>query len=132
MTPGTRPISITPYRMSPIEFSELKKQLEELSKKQFVRPNVSRWGVPVLLVKKKDGTMRLCVEYHQLNKVTIKNRYHLPRIDDLMDQLVWACVFSKINLRSGYHHIRVKPKDILKTAFRTRLTIMSTWLCLLV
>jgi len=85
-----------------------------------VRPNVSPWGAPVLLVKKKDRTMRLCVDYWQLNKVTIKNKYLLPRIDDLMDQLVGACVFSKIDLRSGYHQIRVKSKDISKTAFRTR------------
>ena len=73
----------------------------------------------MLLVKKKDGTMRLCIDYHHLNKVTIKNRYHLPRIDDLMDQLVGACVFSEIDLRSGYHQIRVKFEDVLKTAFRT-------------
>eukprot|EP00256_Glycine_max_P033767 XP_006579243.1 uncharacterized protein LOC102667929 [Glycine max] len=103
-----------------VQLSELKKQLEELLEKQFVRHSVSPWGVPVLLVKKKDETMRLCVDYCQLNKVTIKNRYPLPRIDDLMDQLVGACVFSKIDLRSGHHHIRVKPEDVLKTAFRTR------------
>ena len=88
--------------------------------KQFIRPSVSSWGAPVLLVKKKDGTMRLCVDYRQLNKVMIKNKYHLPRIDDLMDQLVGACVFSKIDLRSGYHQIRVKSEDIPKTTFRTR------------
>jgi len=106
--------------MSPIELIELKKQLEELLDKQFVRPSVSPWGAPVLLVKKKDGTMRLCVDYLQLNKVTIRNKYPLPRIDDLMDQLVGACVFSKIDLRSGYHQIRVKSEDIPKTTFRTR------------
>jgi len=99
---------------------ELKKQLEELLEKQFIRPSVSPWGAPVLLVKKKDGSMRLCMDYRQLNKVTIKNRYPLPRIDDLMDRLVGAEVFSKIDLRSGYHQIRVKTKDISKTAFRTR------------
>ena len=120
LVPGTGPISIAPYRMSPVELSDLKKQLEELLEKQFVRPSVSPWGALVLLVKKKDGTMRLCVDYCQLNKVTIKNRYPLPRIDDLMDQLVGACVFSKIDLRSGYHQIRVKPEDVPKTAFRTR------------
>nr|KYP47185.1 GDSL esterase/lipase At1g74460 family [Cajanus cajan] len=106
--------------MSPKELAELKKQVEELQEKQFIRPSVSPWGAPVLLVKKKDESMRLCVDYRQLNKVTIKNKYPLPRIDDLMDQLVGACVFSKIDLRSGYHQIRVKSDDIPKTAFRTR------------
>ena len=81
---------------------------------------MSPWGAPVLLVMKKDGTMRLCVDYRQLNKVTIKNKYHLPRIDDLMDHLVGTCVFSKIDLKLGYHQIRVKSEDIPKIAFRTR------------
>jgi hypothetical protein len=118
--PGTNPISMAPYRMSASELEQLKKQLEELLEKRFIRPSVSPWGAPVLLVKKKDGCMRLCIDYRQLNKVTIKNKYPLPRIDDLMDQLVGACVFSKIDLRSGYHHIRVKAEDISKTAFKTR------------
>jgi len=103
LVPGVGPKSIALYRMSPIELAELKKQLEELLEKRFVRPSVSPWGEPMLLVKKKNGTMRLCVDYRQLNKVMIKNKYPLPRIDDLMDQLVGACVFSKIDLRSGYH-----------------------------
>ena len=90
LVPGTSPISIAPYRMSTLELGELKKQLEELLEKQFIRPSVSPWGAPVLLVKKKDGSMRLCVDYRQLNKVTIKNQYPLPRIDDLMDRLVGA------------------------------------------
>src|ERR1044072_4757161 len=120
LIPGTSPVSMAPYRMSASELSEMKKQLEELLEKKFIRPSVSPWGAPVLLVKKKERTMRLCVDYRQLNKVTIKNRYPLPRIDDLMDQLVGACVFSKIDLRSGYHQIRVKSEDIQKTAFRTR------------
>jgi hypothetical protein len=120
LVPGTRPVSMAPYRMSTTELGELKKQLEELLEKKFIRPSVSPWGAPVLLVKKKDGSMRLCVDYRQLNKVTIKNKYPLPRIDDLLDQLTGACVFSKIDLRSGYHQIRVKSEDILKTAFRTR------------
>ncbi|CAJ2644645.1 unnamed protein product [Trifolium pratense] len=120
LVPGTSPISMAPYRMSASELNELKKQLEELLEKKFIRPSVSPWGAPVLLVKKKEGSMRLCIDYRQLNKVTIKNKYPLPRIDDLMDQLVGACVFSKIDLRSGYHHIRVKTEDIPKTAFRTR------------
>jgi len=101
--PGLSSISIAPYRMSASELGELKKQLEEFLEKQFIRPSVSPWGAPMLLVKKKDGSMRLCVDYQKLNKVTIKNRYPLSRIDDLMDQLVGAEVFSKIDLRSGYH-----------------------------
>ena len=120
LVPGTRPVSMAPYRMSASELSELKKQLEELLEKNFIRPSVSPWGAPVLLVKKKDGSMRLCVDYRQLNKVTIKNKYPLPRIDDLMDQLIGASVFSKIDLRSGYHQIKVKDEDVQKTAFRTR------------
>ncbi|GAU34562.1 hypothetical protein TSUD_29080 [Trifolium subterraneum] len=120
LVPGTSPISMAPYRMSASELNELKKQLEELLEKKFIRPSVSPWGAPVLLVKKKEGSMRLCIDYRQLNKATIKNKYPLPRIDDLMDQLVGACVYSKIDLRSGYHQIRVKMEDVPKTAFRTR------------
>nr|KYP65294.1 Transposon Ty3-G Gag-Pol polyprotein [Cajanus cajan] len=106
--------------MAPAELVELKGQLEVLLEKQLVRPSVSLWGAPVLLVRKKDGGSRLCVDYRQLNKLTIKNKYPLPRIDDLMDQLRGASVFSKIDLRSGYHQIRGKEGDIPKTAFRTR------------
>nr|KYP42366.1 Transposon Ty3-I Gag-Pol polyprotein [Cajanus cajan] len=106
--------------MAPAELVELKGQLEDLLEKQLVRPSVSPWGAPVLLVKKKDGGSRLCVDYRQLNKLIIKNKYPLSRIDDLMDQLRGASVFSKIDLRSGYHQIRVKEGDIPKTAFRTR------------
>ncbi|WJX17476.1 hypothetical protein P8452_07389 [Trifolium repens] len=120
LVPGTGPISISPYRMSPSEMAELKKQLDEMLQKEFIRPSVSPWGAPVLFVKKKDGTSRLCVDYRQLNKATIKNKYPLPRIDDLMDQLKGASIFSKIDLRSGYHQIRVKEDDIPKTAFRSR------------
>jgi len=120
LVPGTKPVSMAPYRMSASELAELKKQLEELLDKKFVRPSVSPWGAPVLLVKKKDGNMRLCTDYRQLNKVTVKNRYPLPRIDDLMDQLVGALVFSKIDLMSSYHQIKVKDEDMQKTAFRTR------------
>ena len=118
--PGTAPVSITPYRMAPVELKELKKQLQELQDKGFIRPSFSPWGAPVLFVKKSDGTMRLCIDYRQLNRVTIKNRYPLPRIDDLFDQLKGATVFSKVDLRSGYHQMRVKEEDVPKTAFRTR------------
>ncbi|WJX45504.1 hypothetical protein P8452_32379 [Trifolium repens] len=118
--PGTGPISESPYRMAPTELVELKSQIEDLLEKGFIRPSVSPWGAPVLLVKKKDGRSRLCVDYRKLNKVTIKNRYPLPRIDDLMDQLKGASVFSKIDLKSGYHQIRVREEDVQKTAFRSR------------
>ena len=97
---GAGLVSIAPYRMTPAELAELKKQIEELLEKQFIRPSVSPWGAPVLLVKKKDGSSKLCVDYRQLNKLTIKNKYPLPRINDLMDQLHGAVVFSKIDLRS--------------------------------
>jgi len=94
--------------------------LQELLDKGVIRPSVSPWGAPVLFVKKKDGSMRLCIDYRELNKLTIKNRYPLPRIDDLFDQLKGATYFSKIDLRSGYHQLKIKPEDIPKTAFRTR------------
>ena len=114
------PASITPYRMAPLELKELKLQLQELLEKGFIRPSVSPWGAPVLFVKKKYGTLRLCIDYRQLNKLTIKNKYLLPRIDDLFDQLKGASIFSKIDLRSGYHQLRIKDVDVHKTAFRTR------------
>ena len=120
LVPGTKPVSMGPYRISAYELVELKKQLEDLLEKKFVRPSVSPWGILVLLVKKKDGNMRLNVDYRQLNKVTIKNKYPLLRIDDLMDQLVGARVFRKIDLRLGYHQIRVKDEDIQKITSRTR------------
>ncbi|GKV24657.1 hypothetical protein SLEP1_g34241 [Rubroshorea leprosula] len=120
LVPGTGPISKAPYRMAPTKLKELKIQLKELLEKGFIRPGVSPWGAPVLFVKKKDGSMRLCINYRELNKVTVKNRYPLPRIDDLFDQLKGAQVFSKIDLRSGYHQLKIKPDDVPKTAFRTR------------
>ncbi|GAA0176025.1 hypothetical protein LIER_29092 [Lithospermum erythrorhizon] len=117
--PGMAPISLPPYRMAPAELQELQTQLQELLEKGFIRLSVSPWGAPVLFVKKKDGSMRLCIDYRQLNKVTIKNRYPLPRIDYLFDQLKDAKVFSKIDLRSGYHQLRIKGEDIPKSAFRS-------------
>ncbi|XP_077222057.1 uncharacterized protein LOC143855887 [Tasmannia lanceolata] len=120
LVPGANPISKRPYRTAPIELEELKKQLQELLDKGFIRPSVSPWGAPVLFVKKKDGSMRLCIDYRELNNVTIKNKYPLPRIDDLFDQLQGAMYFSKIDLRSGYHQLKVKKEDVPKTAFRTR------------
>ena len=119
LLPGTGPISKASYRMAPAKLRELK-LLQDLLDKGFIRPSVSPWGAPVLFVKKKDGSLRLCIDYRELNKVTVKNKYPLPRIDDLFDQLQGASVFSKIDLRSGYHQLKVKKDDILKTAFRTR------------
>ncbi|KAL4339477.1 hypothetical protein GQ457_08G032620 [Hibiscus cannabinus] len=106
--------------MAPIELKELKKQHEELQNKGFIRPSTSPWGAPVLFVKKKDGSMRLCIDYLQLNRVTIKNKYPLPRIEDLFDQLRDASVFSKIDLRSGYYQMKVNDADVPKTSFQTR------------
>ena len=118
--PGTSPISINPHRMAPVELQELKVQLQELLDKGFIRLSTAPWGAPVLFAKKKDRTLRLCIDYRQLNRVTIKNRYPLLRIDDLFDQLRGARVYSKIDLRTGYHQLRVRETDIPKKAFRTR------------
>ncbi|EOX93994.1 DNA/RNA polymerases superfamily protein [Theobroma cacao] len=120
LLPGTAPISIPPYRMAPAELKELKVQLQDLVDKGFIRSSISPWGAPVLFVKKKDGTLRLCIDYRQLNRVTIKNKYPLPWIDDLFDQLRGAMVFSKIDLRFGYYQLRIKEQDVPKTAFRMR------------
>ncbi|GKD85142.1 hypothetical protein Tco_1356296 [Tanacetum coccineum] len=112
LIPGASPVVRSPYRLAPSEMLELSNQLKELQEKGFIRQNHSPWGAPVLFVKKKDGSMRMCIDYRELNKLTIKNRYPLPRIDDLFDQLQGSCCFSKINLRSGYHQLRVREKDI--------------------
>ena len=120
LIPGTEPISIPPYRMAPAELRELKAQLEELLSKGFIRPSISPWGAPILFVKKKDGSLRLCIDYRRLNRVTIRNQYPLPRIDELFDQLQGSRVYSKIDLRLGYHQLRVQESDVPKTAFRTR------------
>ena len=120
LVPGTQPIFRSPYKMAPVLQVELKKQIEELFAKGFIRPSVFPWAAPVIFVEKKDGTKRLCVDYRGLNQVTIKNKYPLPRIDALFDQLKGAKVFSKIDLQSGYHQLRIKEEDIEKTAFSTR------------
>ncbi|KAI3672728.1 hypothetical protein L6452_38825 [Arctium lappa] len=120
LVPGVTPIARAPYRLAPSEMQEMMAQLQELLEKGFVRPSSSPWGAPVLFVKKKDGTMRMCINYRELNKATVKNKYPLPRIDDLFDQLEGAGCFSKIDLRSGYHQVKVREEDVLKTAFRTR------------
>jgi hypothetical protein len=120
LIPGAAPMSKVPYRMSTPELKELKLQLEEILKKWYIQPSVSPWVALVLFVKKKDGTLRLCIDFRQLNKVTVKNKYSLSRIDDLFDQLKDAKIFSKIDLRSGYHQVRIKDEYIIKNAFRTR------------
>ncbi|KAG7559449.1 Integrase catalytic core [Arabidopsis thaliana x Arabidopsis arenosa] len=120
LEPGTMPISKAPYRMAPAEMAELKKQLEELLGKSFIRPSSSPWGAPVLFVKKKDGSFRLCIDYRRLNRGTVKNKYPLPRIDELLDLLRGATWFSKIDLASVYHQIPIDEAVVRKTAFWTR------------
>nr|CAH66749.1 H0409D10.7 [Oryza sativa] len=120
LVPGTNPIHKRPYRMAANELAEVKKQVDDLLQKGYIRPSTSPWGAPVIFVEKKDHTQRMCVDYRALNEVTIKNKYPLPRIDDLFDQLEGATVFSKIDLRSGYHQLRIREEDIPKTAFTTR------------
>ncbi|GJT07290.1 putative reverse transcriptase domain-containing protein [Tanacetum coccineum] len=120
LVPGAAPVARAPYRLAPSELKELADQLQELSEKGFIRPSSSPWGAPVLFVKKKDGSFRMCIDYRELNKLTVKNRYPLPRIDDLFDQLQGSSVYSKIDLRSGYHQLRIREEDIPITAFRTR------------
>ena len=120
LLPRTAPIAKHKYRLGVNELEELKKQIKELQEKGFIRPSLSPWGASVIFVDKMDGTQRMCVDYRPLNEVTIKNKYSLPRIDDLFDQLRGACVFSKIDLRSGYHQLKIHATDIPKTAFTTR------------
>nr|GEV05890.1 hypothetical protein [Tanacetum cinerariifolium] len=118
--PRATPVVKSPYRLAPLEMQELSEELQELQDKGFIWPSYSPWGAPVLFVKKKDGSFRMCIDYRELNKLTIKNHYPLPRIDDLFDPLQSARYFSKIDLRFGYHRRRVHDDDISKTAFRTR------------
>ncbi|GJW23612.1 putative reverse transcriptase domain-containing protein, partial [Tanacetum coccineum] len=120
LIPGATPVARASYRLAPSEIHELSNQLQELADRGFILPSTSPWGAPVLFVKKKDGSFRMCINYRELNKLTIKNRYPLPRIDDLFDQLQGSSVYSKIDLRSGYHQLRVRGEDILKIAFRIR------------
>nr|GFA67508.1 putative reverse transcriptase domain-containing protein [Tanacetum cinerariifolium] len=118
--PGAAPVARAPYRLAPSGMKDLSKQLKELSDKGVIRPSSSPWGAPVLFIKKKDGSFRMCIDYRELNKLAVKNRYPLPRIDDLFDQLQGSSVYSKIDLRSGYHQLRVREEDVPKTTFRTR------------
>jgi hypothetical protein len=130
LIPGTAPIPKRPYRMDVKDLAELKKQIEELLSKGFIHPSSSPWGAPTLLVDKKDGSRRLCIDYQSLNEVTIKNKYPLPRIEDLFDQMTGAKVFSEIDLRSSYHQLKIRLEDIPKTTFTYRyrlyeFTVMS-------
>nr|GEY94834.1 putative reverse transcriptase domain-containing protein [Tanacetum cinerariifolium] len=120
LIPGAAPVARAPYRLAPSEMKELSEQLQELFDKGFIRPSSSPWGALVLFVKKKDGSFRMCIDYRELNKLTVKNRYPLLKIDDLFNQLKGSSIYSKIDLRSGYHQLRVREQDIPKTAFRTR------------
>ncbi|GKE70695.1 putative reverse transcriptase domain-containing protein [Tanacetum coccineum] len=120
LVPGAAPVARAPYRLAQSELQELSTHLQELFDKGFIRQSSSPWGAPVLFMKKKDGSFRMCIDYRELNKLTVKNRYPLPRIDDLFDQLQGSRVYSKTDLRSGYHQLRVREEDIPKTSFRTR------------
>ncbi|CAI7814886.1 unnamed protein product [Closterium sp. NIES-54] len=118
--PGAKPVSRVPYRLSPTELTDMKKQIEYLLVRQLIRPSTSPYGAPVLFTPKPDGSLRMCIDYRSLNKQTVKNKYPIPRIDDLLDQLRGATVFSKLDLRSGYWQIKMADNSIHKTAFRTR------------
>jgi hypothetical protein len=120
LVPGAAPVAKAPYRLAPAEMQELSNHLQELLDKGFFRPSFSPWGAPVLFVKKKDRSFRMCIDYRELNKLTIKSRYPLPRIDDLFDQLQGSTYFSKIDLRSGYQQLRVQEESIPRIAFQTR------------
>jgi hypothetical protein len=120
LIPRIAPIYKRPYRMSDKQLAELKEQIHELQGKGYIWASSSPWGAPVIFVPKKDGTQRMCVDYRALNEVIIKNKYPLPQIDDLFGQLRGACVFSKIDLRSGYHQLKIRKSNIPKTAFITR------------
>ena len=117
---GITPISMTPHMMASVELQELRFQLQELLDKGFMKPITSPWGAPVLFAKKKGKTLPLCIDYRQLNRVMIQNQYLLPRTDDLLDQLRGARIYFKIDLRTGYHQLKVRETDIPKTVFRTR------------
>jgi hypothetical protein len=120
LKPGTEPITRMPYRMSTLELQDLKMQLKDLLDLGLICPSVSPWGAPVIFIRKKDGSWRLFIDYHQLNKATIKNQYPLPRIDDLFDQMKGVTLFSNIDFRSGYHQLQIKEDDVPKTTFKMR------------
>ena len=129
LEPGTTPPFKQVYRLSQEELQALKTQLDELLKKGHIQSSKSPYGAPVLLIRKKDNMLRMCIDYRALNQITIKNRYPLPRIDDLLDQISGSVIFTKIDLRTGYYQIRVKAEDVPKTAFRTKFGHFEIWLC---
>jgi hypothetical protein len=127
--PGAQPIHKAPYRMAPVELKELKEQLQELLDRGFIHPSMSPWGAPVLFVKKKDGSMQMCIDYQELNRVTVKNKYPLPQIDDLFDQLKGASVFSKIDLQQDIISLRYEKKMCRRQLFTQGMATMNSWLC---
>nr|GFB37052.1 putative reverse transcriptase domain-containing protein [Tanacetum cinerariifolium] len=129
LIPGAAPVARAPYRLAPFEIKELSYQLQELSDKGFIRPSSSPWGAPVLFVKKKDGSFQMSIDYRELNKLTVKNRYPLSRIDDLFDQLQGSSIYSKIDLRSGYHQLRVRKLTFQRQHSELGMAIMSSRLC---
>jgi hypothetical protein len=126
---GALPVSTTPYIMSTLELVELKLKIKEIMDKGYIYPSVSPWGAPTIFVKKKDDTLRLCIDYRKLDKMTIKNKYPLPRIDDLFDKLRGFKIISKIELRSGYHKVQIKDEDIQKTTLGQDMVTMNVWRC---
>jgi hypothetical protein len=129
LIPGTAPISKRAYRVFELELVELKKQIDELLEKGYIRLSTSTWAAPVIFVEKKDDTKRMCIDYRALNEVTIKNKYPLPRIEDLFDQLRGARVFSKIDLRLGYKQLRIQPQIYRRQHSSLSMDYMSSWLC---